>query len=306
MSPKVFIPVFLALPKILHRSPMHLYHPAPTSDFRDSVSNPKSPDLPHNPEVPFIDAGFFIDDTITTGWNTSSFLLLINGIVSLLWAITLAVFSSGVVSVDSTISQYGKDHLEIINALLTLIGTASTTHLKYTFQGILEHYSHYVLVDGFTLSQLTWMQGINEWSLFTAFDSQIKRLGWLVIYTGMAFHSASVVSVLQPSMSYNSLTFFHSYGLCADTFYKSIPMSNPIPCATDPGNLSLDVADILPQNIQSQIDQLSYRVGLQLGNYVGKSYFMPRSNFRIPINILYFSQRKLVAILQLPWQVVPM
>jgi len=57
-------------------------------------------------------------------------------------------------------------------------------------------------MDGFTLRQLAWMQGIKEWSLFTvtAFESQRKRVAWKVLYTGMAFHSASVVSVLQPSM----------------------------------------------------------------------------------------------------------
>lgn len=232
-----------------------------------------------NPEAPIIDANFLIDNTITTGWNNSSFLLLVNGIVSLLWGITLAIFSSGVVPVDWVISQYGTKHPEIINAFSTLIGTASTTHLKYTFQGVLEHYSHYVLVDGFTLSQLTWMQGIKEWSLFTAFEGQRKRWVWLAIYVGMTFHSASVVSVLQPSMCYNSLIFLpHFYRLCADTFYKTIPFNNPIPCATDPSSLSLGVLDNLPQNIQSQIDQLSYGVGLQLGNYVGKSYLMPRSH----------------------------
>ena len=109
---------------------------------------------------------------------------------------------------DWVISQYGKDHPDMINALVALIGTASTTHIKYTFQGILDHYSHYMLVDGFTLNQLTWMQGIMEWPFFavTAFESHRKRAVWLVLYIGMALHSASVVSVLQPSMSYNSST----------------------------------------------------------------------------------------------------
>lgn len=187
---------------------MYLYHTAPTGHYPDSISNLTNPSLPHNPEAPIIDTSFPIDDTITTSWSASSFLLLGNGIISLSWGIALAIFAFGIVPVDWVISQYGKDHPQVINALVTLIGTASTTHIKYTFQGILDHYSHYVLVDGFTLSQLTWMQGIKEWSLFTvkAFESQKKRAVWLVLYIGMGLHSASVVSILQPSMSYNSLT----------------------------------------------------------------------------------------------------
>ena len=184
-----------------------MYYLAPTGD---SISNPTNPKLPHDLETSIIDADFLIDDTITTGWSASSLHLLANGIISLLWGIALVIFALGVVPVDWDISQYGENHPEIIDALITLIATASTTHVKYTFQGILDHYSHYVLVDGFTLRQLTWMQGIKEWSLFTAFECQKKRVAWLVLYTGMALHSASVVSVLEPSMSYKSLTSPHS------------------------------------------------------------------------------------------------
>ena len=111
------------------------------------------------------------------------------------------------------VSQYGKTHLAVTNVLITLVGTASTTHLKYTCQGILQHYSQYVLVDGFTVGQLAWMQGIKEWNLFTAFGSRIKLVAWVVIYAGMAVHSASVVSILQPSTSYKFLTLSHSYAL---------------------------------------------------------------------------------------------
>ena len=106
-----------------------------------------------------------------------------------------------------------KTHLAVTNVLITLVGTASTTHLKYTCQGILQHYSQYVLVDGFTVEQLAWMQGIKEWNLFTAFGSRIKLVAWVVIYAGMAVHSASVVSILQPSTSYKFLTLSHSYAM---------------------------------------------------------------------------------------------
>ena len=66
----------------------------------------------------------------------------------------------------------------------------------------------------------------------------------------------------------------------ADTFYKSLPYNNPIPCGTDPSSLSLGVADNLPPNIQSQI---SYGVGLQFGNYVGKSHVSMPPTYYYPL-----------------------
>jgi len=167
--------------QIRHRSPMYLYHAGPTVDYPNFISNPANPRLPYNLEV---DADFLINDTVTTGWSASSLYLLANGIISLLWGIALVIFSLGIVPVDWVISQYGKNHSEIINTLITLIAAASTTHVKYTFQGILDHYSYYMLMDGFTLRQLAWMQGIKEWSLFTvtAFGSQRKRVAWMVAW----------------------------------------------------------------------------------------------------------------------------
>jgi len=195
--------------------------------------------------------------TIITGLDWSSLRLLASGIISLLWGIALLIFSKGVVPVSWTISQYGRGHPDIINTITTLIATASTTHLKYTFQGILDHYSYYVLVDGFTLKQLNWMQGMKEWSFFKVFKferySGWKWSAWLVFYLAMALHSASVVSILQPN-----------------TFIKTLPYNNHIPCATDPSSLSLDALNNFPRDIQSQIDQSSYEVGLQLGNYVAQ------------------------------------
>ncbi|KIM35519.1 hypothetical protein M413DRAFT_32460 [Hebeloma cylindrosporum] len=258
MRPKVFkyqiICPFRGNLQIQHFYCMYRYHAASTIDYPDSISNSTHPDDYRGPELSIVDAGFPIDTTITTGWNDSSFWLLANGITSLAWGIALAIFSSGVVPVHWVMSEYGKDHPDVVNALVALVGTASTTHIKYTFQGILDHYSHYVLVEGFTVSQLGWIQGIKEWSLSTAFESKRKRAMWVVIYLGMALHSASVVSILQPN-----------------TFYKiDIPYINKIPCPIDPSGLSLYAANILPEDIQSQIDHLSYDIGLQFGNYVAQ------------------------------------
>lgn len=189
---------------------MNQYPPTWADDHFDSVSDPMNANLlnPQNAEAP-IDAGVLTNYTITTGWNLSLIGLLINGLISFCWGVALAIFASGVVPVTWAVSQYGKSHQEITNVIITLVATASTTHIKYTTQAVLLHYSQYVLVDGFTVGQLAWMQGIKEWSLFTDFKSGSrkmseawnKRVAWLVIYAGMAVHSASVVSILQPSTS---------------------------------------------------------------------------------------------------------
>ena len=189
---------------------MSQYHSASTDNAPDTVSNPMNRHLSYDAEAP-IDAGILVNYAITTGGNGSLYHLLIHGLISLLWGVALATFSSGIVPMTWTISQYGKHHMVVTNFLLTLVGTASTTHLKYVSQGVLQHYSRYILVNGFTVKQLGWMQGIKEWSLFAAFGSWKKGAAWLVIYAGMAVHSASIVSILQPSMSYNFLTLTHSY-----------------------------------------------------------------------------------------------
>jgi hypothetical protein len=188
-------------------------------DSLDIVSNP-SPNLQvsHNAEAP-IDDAILINDAITTGTNCSLNHLLIHGLISLLWGIALVIFSSGIVPVTWAVSQYGNAHLVATNFLITLVATLTTTHIKYISQGVIQQYSHYLLVNGLTVKQLAWMQGIMEWSLFTNFGSwkNLKsykmRAAWLVIYLGMAAHTASVVSILQPSMSYNLLTLSHSYAM---------------------------------------------------------------------------------------------
>ena len=196
---------------------MYQYPPASVDDHFDNVSESDTMNAnllnSHNAEAP-IDAGALANYTITTGWNASLIFLSINGLISFCWGVALAIFASGVVPVTWVVSQYGETHLEITNVFITLVATASTTHLKYTTQAVLLHYSQYVLVDGFTVGQLAWMQGIKEWSLFTDFkfasrkkrEAWKKRVAWLVIYAGMAGHSASVVSILQPSTSCNFLT----------------------------------------------------------------------------------------------------
>ena len=58
----------------------------------------------------------------------------------------------------------------------------------------------------------------------------------------------------------------------ADTYYMNVYFNDPIPCATNPNNVSLAAALNLPSDIQSWTDRLSFEIGLQLGNYNGKFY----------------------------------
>ena len=81
-----------------------------------------------------------------------------------------------------------------------------------------------------------------------------------------------------------------------------VHFDDAIPCAMDPNNVSLDVAQNLQSDIQSQIDQLSFEIGLQLGNYNGKFYSF--SLVLNPHHSLKFTQAKWEETLQLPWQVV--
>ena len=91
----------------------------------------------------------------------------------------------------------------------------------------------------------------------------------------------------------------------ADTYYMNVYFNDPIPCATNPNNVSLAAALNLPSDIQSWTDRLSFEIGLQLGNYNGKFYsfffFVPN-----PYHLLMFTQSRWQGTPQLLWQVVSM
>ena len=84
----------------------------------------------------------------------------------------------------------------------------------------------------------------------------------------------------------------------------NVYFNDPIPCATNPNNVSLAAAHNLPSDTQSWIDQLSFEIGLQLGNYNGKFYFF--SLVRNPYHLLMFTQSRWQGTPQLLWQVVSM
>jgi hypothetical protein len=104
-----------------------------------------------------------------TGWDRSSSLLLIDCIVATLWATALLIFAVGVVPITWGISQWGQAHLPIVEFVVTVVATLTTTHTKRLIQSIVSALAEIRLVTGFTLRQVTWMQGVLEWDLFARF-----------------------------------------------------------------------------------------------------------------------------------------
>jgi hypothetical protein len=159
------------------------------------------------------------------------------------------VFATGVVPVDWKISTWGESHLAVINIIVTIIATVTTAHVKFLIHTVVCEFANVFLVNGFTLSQFEWMQGVKEWSIFTRFPAR-KRPFWALLYLAMALHSASVVSIMQPK-----------------TFIKNVHFRDTAPCGVHPRDLTLDPMDSLPRSDQILLDESAYSVGLQLGTY---------------------------------------
>lgn len=173
----------------------------------------------------------------TTGLELPFLWLLFNGIVSFFWGVALAVFAAGVVPLHFEISQFAKRHdADWTNEIVALLGSFATMHVTYVLQQTLELYSHIILAGEFTLADIKWMQGVNEVTLFAEFPARPggprqlenprgfvdhlriwwgafyrwcdnRRLAWILVYFGMALHTTSVVSILQPGELY------HTYGV---------------------------------------------------------------------------------------------
>ena len=144
----------------------------------------------------------------TTGFDTSLLFLFLHGVVSACWGAALCVFALVQVPIAWTISQAGINNPAFTNTLVAFVATLSTLHITYVLQRVVEEYSKYLLLSGFTLDQLTWLQGVKDMSMFTRFPAREgggwfqswpkKRLFWLVIDAGFAVHASSLVSILQP------------------------------------------------------------------------------------------------------------
>jgi hypothetical protein len=144
------------------------------------------------------------DSTTVTGWNGPLVLLLLNGVVSVGWGIALSIFASRLVPVTFALSELAKKgNPEYVNVVTTLVATLASMHLMYIIQNICDQYTSVLLVEGFTLGQLRWLQGVKEMTMFAQFADKHrfwskKRFAWLIVYAGFAFHGSSIVAILQP------------------------------------------------------------------------------------------------------------
>jgi hypothetical protein len=132
---------------------------------------------------------------------------LLNGIICTLWGIALIIFALGFVPVGYDVQRQAIRHANITNVVIATVASIATTHTKYVFTSTVELYATYLLVDGFTLRQLQRMQGVTGWLFFKPLKPLRRmghtatRLGWIILYAGMVFHTASMVAILQPSES---------------------------------------------------------------------------------------------------------
>lgn len=159
-----------------------------------------------------------------TGIQGAYLWLMANAIVSFLWGCALATFAAGVVPWAWTLSEFAKQFdSDWTNEAVALIGSICTLHVTYLLQLVLKEYSYIMLAGEFTLKDLKCLQGVNEISLFAEFPARrgapppvegargpkswwgsvcrfcnTMRFAWYIVYLGVALHTTSIVSILQP------------------------------------------------------------------------------------------------------------
>ncbi|KAJ7621704.1 hypothetical protein DFH06DRAFT_1143447 [Mycena polygramma] len=186
---------------------------------------------------------------LSSGFDRSLFLLLVNGMVSVAWGATLAVFGNGHIPISTIVSQYGQRHTGLTNVIVTGIATLATVHLKYTIRRATEEYTTMRLADGLSLRTWGWLQGVaavNIWPPFGRKERMWAWTAWFLLFGSMAGHSASVVAVLQPQ-----------------SYIHYVPYNDPTPCGVDPATLTMN------SNLTAQalMDRDAFTFGLQLGSY---------------------------------------
>jgi hypothetical protein len=159
-----------------------------------------------------------------TGIQQPYLWLIFNSLVSFFWGTALATFASGVVPWAWNLSEFSKKFdSDWTNETVALVGSLCTLHVTYVLQLILKEYSYVMLAGEFTLKDLKCLQGVNEISVFAEFPDRPgaprrvtgargpkawwgsvyrfchnKRFVWYVLYLGVALHTTSIVSILQP------------------------------------------------------------------------------------------------------------
>ncbi|RXW23160.1 hypothetical protein EST38_g2683 [Candolleomyces aberdarensis] len=112
-------------------------------------------------------------------------------------------------------------------------------HITYILQGVCDQYTSYLVVEGCTVGQLRWMQGVKELSVFTKFPD--KKNFW---------SKKRIVAILQP-----------------ESFFQHVWFGDWVPCGSDRNDLTLENTPYLDAMLQAAVDKLSFTVGMQLGNY---------------------------------------
>jgi hypothetical protein len=135
---------------------------------------------------------------LARGFDRSLFFLLVNGGLSTAWGIALLVFATGVVPITWGISQYGRQHLALTNVIVTGIATLATAHLQYTARNAAEMHATMRLSEGVPLIAWGWLQGVAAGEIWPPLQSIWTWGVWLLVFGGMAGHSASIVAILQP------------------------------------------------------------------------------------------------------------
>ncbi|KAJ6526304.1 hypothetical protein B0H19DRAFT_1197165 [Mycena capillaripes] len=186
---------------------------------------------------------------LSSGFDRSLFFLLVNGVVSVAWGVTLAVFASGHIPISWIVSQYGQRHTGLTNVIVTGIATLATAHLKYTIRRATEEYTTMRLAEGLSLPTWSWLQGVaavDIWPPLQREEQMWAWIAWLLLFGSMAGHSASVVAILQPQ-----------------SYFDYVPSNDPTPCGVDPVTLTMN-SNLTAQTL---MDQDAFMFGLQLGNY---------------------------------------
>ncbi|KAJ7621693.1 hypothetical protein DFH06DRAFT_1232486, partial [Mycena polygramma] len=183
---------------------------------------------------------------LTSGFDLSLFFLLVNGGVSTAWGVALAVFSTGVVPIQWGISQYGRQHAGLTNVIVTGIATLATAHLQYTVRHAAQEHATMRFTEGLPLLTWGWLQGAAAGHIWPPLQSKWTWGGWLLLFVGMAGHSASIVAILQPQ-----------------SWFDHVHYDDPTPCGVDPARLTLNSN----LTVQPAMDQGAFQIGLQLGNY---------------------------------------
>ncbi|KAJ7466419.1 hypothetical protein FB451DRAFT_1369659 [Mycena latifolia] len=199
-----------------------------------------------------------------SGFDGSLFLLLVHGGVSVAWGAALAVFATGVVPIAWGISEYGQRHAGLTNVIVTGLATLATAYLKYTARRATEEYAAMRLYDGLPLRTWGWMHGLATtgiWPPLRWRQHKWKWVGWLLLFGGLAGHTASIVAILQPQ-----------------PFFDHVHFDDATPCGVDPATLSLNSRFA----VQDAMDQDAFTIGLQLGNYFALDQIAGNTTTAVP------------------------